>query len=310
MTRRAKYRKIVKKRIIILFILSICVVSLIAIYARYVLDTNNNFYSKSKEFYFNSDKLDENGPVYQIENWSGVDDYTITINMNSNDNNLISTSYDISYDISYICSDNIICSLSKTTGVIYSSTNTDYFTLRITPNKTLSTGDRVYVQITAKAKSPYEKTLRGTFNLIVGQEKITYEIVDLANQQYLEVNITNTLSYYIVSQSFDSYNVNDKITRETYLSLTEDKKQKCYSAMVTLSFDPNVVLLDMTNNNYLNAENVTHTTKNSYNYINSITFKVDAITSTKVRFYKIDQTKNYTYPNNNNQSPVITLTST
>ena len=78
--------------------------------------------------------------------------------------------------------------------------------------------------------------------------------------------------------------------------------------MVTLNFDPNVVLLDMTNTNYLNAINTTTKKIGNSNYINSITFKVDPISSATVRFYKVDVSKDYTYPIVNSKS-IINITS-
>lgn len=296
---RYKYSR---KQLLIACIIIIYGVSLVSILGRYVVENASNFFGKSNEFYFNSDKLDVDNPSYQIENWSGVDNYTITINMNSNDNNLLSTAYDIEYDISYSCSSNIICQLSKEQGTIYSGANTDSFNLVIVPNTQLTTGDRVFVQITAETSYPYEKTLKGRFTLIVGQENISYEIVDEENSPYLELNITNTLSYYMVQEAFDSYNVGEKINIDTYLALSDENKNKCYSTIITLTFDPNDVILDMTNSNYLSASNITNTTVNSYNYINSITFKVEAISSANVRFYKKDETENYTYPITNEES--------
>lgn len=295
-------RKYAKKQLIIVFMLLIFAISSILILGRYVIENIRSFYSRSKEFYFYSDKLGETNPSYQIENWSGVDNYTITINMNSNKNNLLSASYDIEYDISYICSNNIICQLSKESGIIYSSTNTDYFHLVITPTMQLKTGDNVFIEITAKTSAPYEKTIKGRFTLIVGQEEFSYEIMDSNHSPYLMVNMTNTLSYYIVSEAFDSYTVGEKISTSIYLELTEDKRKKCYSTIVTLAFDPNYVLLDMTSSSYLNSTTITHINKNSYDYINSISFKVEAESSGSVRFYKIDETVDYTYPGPNSQS--------
>lgn len=264
-------------------------------------------FSRTKEFYFYSDKLGENFPTYQIENWSGVDDYTITINMNSNKNSLLSASYDIEYNISYIASDNIICSLSKTEGIIYADNNTDYFNLTITPNTILETGDKVYVEIVASTEKPYKTTIKGGFTLIVGQEQLTYAIDDSVNRPYLEVNITNTLSYYTVKESFELYSEGEKITREQYVVLSDENKQKCYSAMVELTFSPNYVLLDTTSNAYTNAISIATTQINSKTYINSVIFNVDAISSKSVRFYKVDETQDYSYPNNN--QPIVQVKS-
>lgn len=51
--------------------------------------------------------------------------------MNSYGNNLLKTSYDIEYEISYVCSNNAICQISKqdNKGVISANTNTDFLML-------------------------------------------------------------------------------------------------------------------------------------------------------------------------------------
>lgn len=296
-------------KLIIIFLIVIIVVSLTSSFGRYAINAVNDFYLRSKEFYFYSDKLTSNGSIFRVDNWSGIDDYNITINMNSRENNILATSYDINYNISYTCSDNIICTLSKESGTILSSTNADYFNIRITPNKQLKEGDKVYVELTASTTQPYTKAIKGQFILNVGKEELTYKIVDSPNNQYFDLDLTNTLSYYMVETAFDSYNVGDKLTEATFKSLSADKQAKCYSAEVTIKFDPNVEVLDMVNTNYLNALNVTNTTKNNYNYINGMTFKLEALSSAKVRFYKNNITKDYTYPNSSGTASIITVSS-
>lgn len=290
-----------KKRILFIFLVVIAFIPFAGTFSRYAYNKINDFYTTSKEFYFNADKLDIDNPVFSVDNWSGVDNYTITVNMDSRYNNLLKTSYDIAYDISYTCSSNAICSLSKNEGVIYSSTNADYFNLTVTPNGQLKTGDKVSIEITATSKTAYTKVIKGRFNLVVGKENLSYEIVDSVDSPYMELNITNTISYYNVKEAFDTYNIGDKINIDTYLSLTEDKKSKCYSSIVTISFNPNDVVLDLTDSNYLKATNINTQNINTFNYVSGITFNVDAISSTRVRLYKRDITKNYTYPNIQNQ---------
>lgn len=285
-----------KQQILIIFILILCFIAITSTFSRYVLNSINNFFVRTKDFYFFSDKLKEQRAVYQIDNWSGVDPYTITINMNSMENSLKKVDYDVDYQIEYTCTSNATCQISKTEGTIKSDTNTDFFNVVITPNTTMDTGDRVTVSIKAISNSKYKKTLEGLFTLVVGKEQLSYEIVDSAQSQYLDLNITNTLSYYKVQEAFGTYKVDDKIDIDTYLALEDTDKSKCYSALITLKFDPNVVLLDMTNTNYLNATNVTTKEINGSNYINSLTFKVEPISSTVVRFYKVDITQDYTYP--------------
>ena len=306
MARQVKKHKNTKKKVIVITVL-ILVISLATVFAGYVLNKSDDFYSRTKEFYFNSDRLAADMPVYKIENWSGVDDYLITINMNSKDNNLVAATYNINYQISATCSGNLVSQLSKPSGVIPNTTNTDTFTLLISPNGLLQAGDTAYVEITATANSPYQKTLKARFNLVVGQEKISYEIIDRAGGEYLELSISNTLSYYTVKQAFGGYIVGDRINRDVYSTLSSADMAKCYSAIVNLSFDPNVVLMDMTDLNYLNATNTGDILKGAYRYINNITFKVEASTSTKVRFYKVNTSQNYTYPNPGNGSPIITV---
>lgn len=296
-----------KKQIIIMLAILLCATSFVVVFGRYVTNGINNFFLRSKEFYFNSDKLSENKSVFQIENWSGVDDYTITVNMNSRKNNIQVASYDISYDIQYTCSDNAICQLSKNSGTISKDTNTDFFNLTITPNTQLETGDKVTVEIEATSTSNYKKTIKGKFTLVVGQENLTYQITDAPDEPYMNLRITNTLSYYVVRQSFGDYTVNQKIDIDAYLALSNEDKAKCFSSIVTMTFDPTKILLDITNENYPNVTNVTTTTINGKNYINSITLPIDAISSADIRFYKVDTSADYTYPNSNNNC-VVTIT--
>lgn len=309
MRKENKTKSIYKKQqIIILLILALCFITLTATFGRYVLNGINNFFVRTKEFYFYSDKLKENLAVYQIDNWTGIDPYTITINMNSIENNLKKATYDISYDISYECTSNVTCQLSKTSGVILADSNSDYFNLIITPNVGLKTGDKVSVEITVTSTAQYTKTLKAKFTLVVGQESLSYEIVDAKSNRYLDLNITNTLSYYKVETAFGSYNVGDKIDVDTYLTLSDADKEKCYSALITLKFDPKKVLLDMTNTNYLNAIQTTTTNIDGSNYISGMTFKVEPISSAVVRFYKIDINQDYTYPIINSKSIIDVTT--
>lgn len=297
-----------KKQIIILFGIILCMFSFLITLGRYVTNNVNDFFLRSKEFYFYSDKLSENKAVFQIENWSGVDDYIITINMNSRKNNIQVASYDIGYDIKYTCSDNAICQLSKTSGVISKDSNADFFNLTITPNTQLETGDRVVVEIEATSNTNYKKTIKGRFTLVVGQENLTYQITDEPNKPYMNLRITNTLSYYIVNQSFGDYTTNQKIDIDTYLALSDENKAKCYSSIVTIEFNPNEVLLDITNENHNKITENTTTLIDGKKYINKVVLPIDAISSVDLRFYKVDVSKDYTYPNLRNDCIVKVTT--
>ncbi len=309
MNNKKRHLKVKRQRIIITVTTIFIILFSSNVFGRYVLNIAKDYYLRSKRFYFNSDQLGVNETYFSIASWSGVNDYILTVNMNSRENNILACDYDINYDITCTSSNNAVCQLSKKSGVISSSTNTDYFNIVVTPAKQLKINDKVEIEVTAKATSPYEQTLYGKFVLTVGEEIVTYSISDEPKQEYLEVNITNTISYYNVKEAFDSYNVGDRIPRQTYENLSSANKERCYSGKITIQFDPNNIVLDMLNTNYINSLNITNTTKNSYNYINSLTFEVNALSSTKVRFYKNDITKNYTYPNSSGTSPIITLTS-
>lgn len=300
--------KYLRRQIIILISLVICILSFVVIFGRYLTNNIKNFFVKSEEFYFYSDKLSENTSIYEIDNWSGVDDYVITINMNSTKNNIEAATYDIGYSVSYECTDNAICTLNKTAGIISQSTNTDFFNITITPNMQLETGDKVIVEIEATSTAQYKKTLKGRFTLVVGKEKLSYQITDKSQNPYMELSITNTLSYYIVDQAFSNYTAGQKIDIDTYLALTDEEKKKCYSSIVTIKFNPTEILFDVTNNAYGDATNIKTTTIDGKTYINEITIPIDAVSSRDLRFYKVDVSKDYTYPNESNTS-IVTITS-
>lgn len=297
-----------KKQLLILILILISIFSFVVIFGRYITNDVKDFFVRSKEFYFYSDKLTEDLSVFQIDNWSGVDDYVITVNMNSRKNNIKAATYAIEYDINYSCSSNAICQISKEHGTISETTNADSFNLTITPNTQLETGDKVVVEIEATSTTNYIKTIKGKFTLVVGKEKLSYEITDKQQSPYMELSITNTLSYYIVDEAFGEYTTGQKISSDVYLSLTEAQKAKCYSSIVTINFDPTKILLDITNENYQKATNVTTTTIDGKTYVNGFTLAIDAISSVDLRFYKVDPSKDYTYPNSSNSS-IVTITS-
>ena len=302
---RQQKRKYNRKVIVLAALLFISLLPFITTFSRYAINSVNEFFNRSKEFYFYSDKLDINGTHFMIDNWSGVDDYPIQINMNSRKNNILSATYDIDYDISVNHSNNIICNVSKNSGTISRNTNTDFFIVTVIPNERLNTGDEVSVDISAYASEPYEKEITGEFVLRVGIENITYVIEDEDNSPYCEVKITNTQSYYTVDTAFGDYSAGQKITIDEYLSLSEVNKAKCHSAIIKLEFNPRMITLDMTNSNYINAMTTSSTSVNGYNYVSMLQFKLDAISSTSVRFYKRIIPANYTYPSPNNSIPIV-----
>ena len=65
----------------------------------------------------------------------------------------------------------------------------------------------------------------------------------------------------------------------------------------------------MTSRFYLNAQTTFNTqTINNYSYINNITSPVSALSTTSVKFYKINSANNYSYLAGSSGTPVVTLT--
>lgn len=294
-----------KIKIIIFSIFFLVLICFVPTLGRYIGKEIKNYYLNSKNFYFNSDKMQPDGIVYQVENWSGVDSYSVTFNMNSYKNNTVYSQSDIEYNINYSCSENVICEIDKTTSIIYSKEHTDSFTITMTPVNPLEDNDKATINVEAVSTSPYTKTLKGTFNVIVGKKGLSYEIIDEPNSVYCEVSITNTLDYYVVREAFGEYPVGYKIDIDTYLSLSQENKEKCASSIATINFNPRILLLDMTTQAYSNAINVTKQT-NEYEYINGLSFKIDALSSYRVKLYKVDSKSDYTYPFIN-ESPVVNI---
>lgn len=285
-----------KYKVIILVIFFLAFIILAPTLGRYASKQIKEYYLNSKNFYFNSDKLTENGVTYQVENWSGVDSYDVTFNMDSYKNNNVYATSDINYDINYTCSNNVTCSITKTTGVILANRHTDSFVVTVTPIRPLDDDDVAWIEVEATSTVPYTKTLTGRFNIVVGKMGLSYEIYDKVGQTFFETSITNTLDYYIVRTPFDGYTLNQKIDMNTYLNLDSAKKSNCASSIVTINFPVPTVLLDVTATEYLNSLSYQIQNIDGHDYIKSLTFKVDAMSSNKIKFYKANALENYSYP--------------
>lgn len=275
--------------------------------ARYVYNVVRNYYLETQDFYFNCDKMSLNNSLYQIDNWDGVEDFSVTFNMNSIKNNLVVSKSDITYNINYTCSNNVLCTASKNSGIIDARNNRDYFIINIHPIVALQEGDSVWLNVTSSSLSPYVQTISGRIQLNVGIPGLTYEIMDEADRPYLNFSLTNTFDFYKVIRAYGNHQVGEEISSSAYRNLQDNEKENYASALITLSFDPNVVLLDLTSEFYQDAISHTEIQINGYQYVNSITFKVDPISSEMIRFYKKDASMNYTYPYGTN-TPIISFT--
>ena len=245
----------VQKYIIIIFISALLLTFSVS-FGRYVYKKVLDLYFMTQNFYFESDKLKSDEARYSLDYWNGVDPYSIVINLNSYKNDKLKSNADIEYNISYSCPDNVICDTTKDSGMIAGNTNTDSFVFTMTPTAIFNDNDSVTVRVSASSTKPYVKTLSASFTFKVGKYGLGHEISDQAGNPYLNLKVTNTLDSYFVKEAFDSYSAGDSISESTYNSLSNDNKKKCASAVITVSFDPNVVKIDNTATDYLNAYDI------------------------------------------------------
>lgn len=295
-------KKIKHLKLIIIIILLIVLIPQIPTFGKFIMEKYNDFYLDSKHFYFNSNRLKETTPLYEVNNWSGVGTFDITFSLTSSKNNYLFTDYDISYNITYTCDSNVNCSANKTTGIIYSTSHQDEVTLTVTPTTTFHENDSTTIHVEATSTDPYVKTISADFKYIVGKEGITYETKDTEGQAYLLFTITNASTYCNVIEAFDTYSVGDDIDVSVYNKLTSANKLKCVSQYATLEFNPSTILLDTTES-LLKKSTTESTTINNISYVNKITIPLEPMSSTEIRFYKLYPTNNYTTSN------IITFTS-
>lgn len=295
-----------KRRIILLLVGFILILPVGITFSRYVVQNIKDYIMEANNFFFNSDKLVQDGIVYEINNWGGATNIDIQFELNNHKNNILSSDTDIEYTLETTCASGLICSLDSESGVIQKEEKTDSFVLNLVPTRPFNDNESVSVTVSATSNSPYVKTLSATFKITVGKKGIDYEITDSVSSPYLLFKITNSLDTYKVISAFGEYSVGDIITMDEYLKLSAENKTKCASAVITLTFDPASVILDTTSDIIKTATYQT-TKYNNIDYISSITFNIDVMTSNEIRFYKIDSSKNYTYPIINNSS-VISFT--
>ena len=273
-----------RKYLIIIFLstLAIMVVYFGTTYAKYVYKEAHNYYLQSKGFYFTSDYLDVNTKQTVNNYWDGSSVY---FNIKNNINESIVTDYDINYKVKCTTNNaNATCNLNgsgkneidgvlKLNAVCENNTSDGVDTSTFTYEECSSNGytwnnkvvseemyfdivgddiSRVNVNLEISSISPYKKTLVGKF--ILNKAKTTTDI-DIKYKDYSEYGILNLRN-------------NSNTT-------------KC----VVVSFDPNNLLV----NEYNTAKSYT---KNSDNYIDSLTISINSSSSANYKFYK---KKNTTY---------------
>ena len=267
-----------RKYLIIIFLstLALIVVYFGTTYAKYVYKEAHNYYLQSKGFYFTSDYLDVNTKQTVNNYWDGSSVY---FNIKNNINESIVTDYDINYKVKCTTNNaNATCNLNgsgkneidgvlKLNAVCENNTSDGVDTSTFTYEECSSNGytwnnkvvseemyfdivgddiSRVNVNLEISSISPYKKTLVGKF--ILNKVKTTTDI-DIKYKDYSEYGILNLRN-------------NSNTTR-----------------CVVVSFDPNNLLV----NEYNTAKSYT---KNSDNYIDSLTISINSSSSANYKFYK------------------------
>lgn len=291
----------------IIVLISLTIFLLISVtFGKYIYNVVDNYILETKGFYFNSSVLGINTKEYKINNWDGVNAYTLTIDLNNRKNTLKKTESDIEYNVTVSCSSGVNCTLTKDHDILRQSSDADSFQVVMSPTSNFSPGEVVEVTTTVTTTYPYKKVLSGKYYVTVETSNFTYNIEDAPKNKFLVLNLTNSIPYYQVETRFGSYRVGDLIGLEEFDTLTDAQKANCFSAIVTVNFNPQVLFLDMTDNTYIHRLSGSERTRsvNGYNYVYEYKFKVPATSSEKVIFYKADYINDYTYPIINSNSIV------
>lgn len=283
-------RKLNKKKLIICIIVLITLITLPA-FGRYVYDGARDLYLKSQNFSFSSNLLTNSGKTYRYSNWSGVDNYELDLQLYSYENELSLFTYeDDGLEYTLTCSvatidDKVVATahIGSATGIATSEsyipnlTNVKDVKIYLKPTENLKEGDTVRVTVTAKTESPYKKEISATFNIKVKGQNVSYSIEDSATSIYATLKLINTKS-------------------------TQNE--------ITLTFDPSLVLIDTTDDCYVNRISQTSRTISGVKYVNSVTFNMEAEDVKYIKFYKKDINANYTYPGGTYGSMVVSITET
>jgi len=117
------------------------------------------------------------------------------------------------------------------------------------------------------------------------------------------LKVTNAISYCTVINAFGTYQLNDTIDNSIYRTLSDSEKDNCVSQVISINFDPSVILLDTTSS-IIDESTYGNTTINGVSYINNLSFNISPTSTIAIKFYKINPTLDYTYPIVNNTSIV------
>ena len=279
MEKHRKDRKLNKAKVAITIFLIVLVITL-SVFGRYIYNNAREAYFTSKQFFFTSDLLTLDNQTYTYENWGGIDVYEINLDLYSYANTLLRLDYDLNYEISCeaLQPEKIKCAINSadgptsTSGIIYATTNVSQVTIYVTPLTQINKGETVTVAINASTQEPYQKEISCEVSLKVEQQTTnTYEIEDVANRNYAVLKLVNA--------------------QDTALQYT-------------LTFDPRELRLDLNDEIYVNKISAETTTINGNEYVNKIVFNLDKESAKNIKFYKVDMSRDYTYPSGDTTSAI------
>ena len=163
---------------------------------------------------------------------------------------------------------------------ILSSQNTDPVKVYIRPKQKLPLNTSLTLKLKAVTTEPYKKEILATVKIIIGITDTDYTIVDSVNSEYAVLNLVNSnKDTTTIKISYDP----DKIR----IDLTDDL------------FNLNNLVSNLTD---INSKQWTRTLDSAQKYIKEVKFYLKGQSSKKIRFYKIDRTIDYTYPNTDENS--------
>ena len=275
-----KRKKINKVKIGIVLFLIVLVFTITTAFGRYIYNNAREAYFSARQFYFTSYILKLGGTNYTYTNWGGLlgDVYEINFDLYSYDNKLSKLDYDLEYQVTCesLNPDKIECTIQGTsrstssTGIIYADTNVSPVTVLVTPKVSISEGETVKLKVTAKTEVPYQKEISCIYSLYIQlPEGNTYSIEDVKDRDYAVLQLVNR--------------------SET-------------ATQATVKFDPDELRLDL--NDEIYAQKVNSKTTADGKYINEITFNLPKESSKNVKFYKVDKSQDYTYPNVDGESAI------
>ena len=279
MEKHRKDKKLNKVKVSITIFLIVLLIAVTA-FGRYIYNNAREAYFTAKQFFFTSDLLTLDNQTYTYKNWGGIDTYEINLDLYSYANTLLRLDYDLNYEISCeaLQPEKIKCGINSadgptlTNGIIYATTNVSQITIFVTPLTTINKGETVTVAIKASTQEPYQKEISCEVSLKVEQQTTnTYEIEDVANRNYAVLKLVNA--------------------QDTALQYT-------------LTFDPRELRLDLNDEIYVNKISAETTTINGNEYVNKIVFNLDKESAKNIKFYKVDMSRDYTYPSGDTTSAI------